>query len=214
MLEVLDRLKRTVEDFAARSDKLNEEFRARIDRERQQREAALAEQTQQVAAASSAADSALQTALDNAESKFERRKSVIGKAYQASKEQGLKDIEKKTGGRKYELQKTMLQAERDRETGLATTHTTLQEFKANLATEQETLAALEKAAHRAFRGYRKFLRLLTQAREKAAPDLSLDESQLLGELRELRELLAKSRGELERFRRFRLLRIFKSLAVW
>ena len=86
------------------------------------------------------------------QAKYEARKARIGKAYQASKEKGLADIENQTGTRKYELQKRMLQAERDRDAGLAAAATALEEFKANLAAEQAALAPLETAAHKRFQG--------------------------------------------------------------
>ena len=80
----------------------------------------------------------------------------------------------------------MLQAERDRDAGLTAAATALEEFKANLAAEQAALAPLETAAHSAFKGYRKFVRLLSDAYQKAAaPGAALDENQLLAELREL-----------------------------
>ena len=55
----------------------------------------------------------------------------------------------------------MLQAERDRDAGLANAATAFQEFKANLAAEQAALTQLEAAAMHAFKGYRKFVRLLS-----------------------------------------------------
>ncbi len=106
----------------------------------------------------------------------------------------------------------MLQAERDRDAGLAAAATALEEFRANLAAEQATLTPLETAAHTAFKGYRRFVRLLSDAYQKAAaPGAAPDENQLLAELR---ELLGKARGDLGRFRRFLLLRVFKYLPVW
>ncbi len=121
-------------------------------------------------------------------------------------------MESQTGTRKYELQKRMLQAERDRASGLTAAATTFEEFKANLAAEQAALTSLESAAHGAFKGHRRFVRLLSGAYEKAAqPDDSSDESQLLAGLR---DLLSRTRGDLERFRKFLLLRVFKYLPAW
>ena len=86
------------------------------------------------------AEAVLQQARQTAEAKFEQRKTRIGKAYQSSKQQCLLQVEKNIGARKYELQKTVLQSEKDRESDLAAAATQLQEFKSALAAEQESLA--------------------------------------------------------------------------
>jgi len=211
-LELLERLKGAVREFAARAEKLNAEFHARTGREHRLREAAAEKQAKELAAATGATEANFAAAREAAGTKYEARKTRIGKAYQASKEKGLGDVENQTGTRKYELQKRMLQAERDRDAGLAAAATTLDEFKASLAAEQAALTPLETAAHRAFKGYRKFVRLLSDAYQKAAPPgAAVGENQLLAELR---ELINKTRGDLARLRKFVLLRVFKYLPVW
>ena len=153
-----------------------------------------------MAAAIHDAEAAFAAARQAAIAKHEARKARIGKAYQASKEKGLADIENQTGTRKYELQKRMLQAERDRDTGLANAATTLEEFRANLAAEQAALTSLEGAAQRRFQGLPEVCSRPVKAYQKAAPPApALDENQLLAELR---DLLGKTRSDLERFRRF------------
>jgi S-DNA-T family DNA segregation ATPase FtsK/SpoIIIE len=211
-LELLDRLKGAVREFGARADKLNQDFQGGTSRERRHREALVEEQAKQLSAAIGEAEGAFSAAKGAAGAKHEARKARIGKAYQASKETALGDIDNRTGSRKYELQKRMLQAERDRAAGLSAAATTFEEFKANLMAEQAALMPLELAAHGAFKGYRKLLRLLSDAYEKAAlPAATLDENQLLAQLR---ELIGKTRGDLEQFQKFWLLRVFKYLAAW
>jgi len=211
-LELLDRLRGTVRELGARAEKLNAEFQAQTGREQRLRETAAEKQAKELAAAFTEAEAAFAAARDAAVAKYEARKARIGKAYQSSKEQGLADIETQTGTRKYELQKKMLQAERDRAAGLANAATTLEEFKANLSAEQAELVSLEGAVYKSFKGYRGFVRLLSDAYQKAAtPDASKDENQLLTELR---ELLGQTSGDLGRFRKFLLLRVFKYLPVW
>ena len=197
-LELLERLKGTVREFAARAEKLNAEFHARTGREQRLRETAAEKQANGAGCGHQRdAEADFAAAREAAAAKHEARKARIGKAYQASKEKGLEDVENQTGTRKYELQKRMLQAERDRAAGLAAAATALEEFKANLAAEQAALTPLETAARSAFKGYRKLVRLLSDAYQKAAPPAaSLDENQLLAELR---ELLGKTRGDLDRF---------------
>ncbi len=212
ILELLERLRSTVRDLTARADKLNAEFHARTGRERRLREAATEKQATELAAAISEAEAAFAAAREAAQANYEARKTRIGKAYQASKEKALAGVETHTGTRKYELQKKMLQAERDRSAGLAATATALEEFKANAAAEQTTLASMEATAGKSFKGYRKLTRGLTAAYQKAAaPDPAKDANQLLAELR---EVLGKTSGDLSRFRRFLLLRVFKYLPLW
>jgi hypothetical protein len=145
-LELLDSLKGTVQDFAARSNKLNEDYHARAARERLRCQAAVQEQARQLEGAIAEAETAFQAEKAGAQAKFEQRKARIGRAYQSSKELALKQIEDRTGGRKYELQKRMLQAERDRDAGLSATTHAFEEFRSNLAAEQQTLGQLEGAA--------------------------------------------------------------------
>ena len=164
-----------------------------------------------MAAAIAEADANFASAREAATARFEQRKVRIGKAYQASKETVLQRIEDRMGARKYDLQKRMLQAERDRDSGLANAATTLQEFKTNLAAEQEALAQLEQSAQGAFKGHRKLVHLLAAAREKAAPISSQDENQML---LELRDLIGRAGEDLRRFRKFLLLRWFKYWPAW
>ena len=211
-LGLLERLRSAVRDFTARAEKVNAEHNARTGREQRLRATAAEKQAKELAAATSDAEMAFAAAREAAIAKFEARKARIGKAFQASKEKGLTDIETQTGTRKYELQKRMLQSERDRDTGLANAATTLEEFRASLAAEQAALTPLEAAAQSGFKGYRKFVRALSTAYEKATlPAPALDEKQLLAGLH---ELLSKTRSDLERFRKFWLLRVFKYLPLW
>jgi hypothetical protein len=210
-LELLDRLKSTVQDISLRATKLNQDFRAAIARETRTRELAAEEQAISLSAETGAAEAAAKAARDAAEARFEKRKTRIGKAYQASKEQALVNVEKQIGGRKYDLQKKVLQAEKDRAAALAQAATDLQEFKTNLAAEQETLAGLEHRAQIMLRGYRPLVRAFADAYPNAKLNPALDENQLLGEIR---ERLARARTGLGQFRRFLLLRLFKYLAFW
>ena len=104
-----------------------------------------------------------------------------------------------------------MQAERDGDTGLATAAATLEEFRANLAAEQQGLAVLEKEVRTAFKGHRTLLRLLVAAHDKADASAAPDDNQNLAKLR---ELLGQTRSDLTRFRKFLLLRIFKYWPAW
>src|SRR5207247_8779068 len=156
-LEMVVTLKTAIRDYTARAVKLNEEGRVKLNRERQRRQAALEEQSRELAANLAEADASFEKAKRTLLANFEKRKTRIGKAFQSSKEQGLKRIDDEVGARKYELQKKMLQAERDREAGVSAATATLQEIKTRLAAELASLNKLEGVAQKSFRGYPKFL---------------------------------------------------------
>ena len=211
ILELLDNLKTSVEEIASRADKLNEEFRARSAKERLRCEAALDEQNRQLFTVVGEAEGTFHAARTAAQELFEKRKTRIGRAYQSSKEQAIKSIEQKTGGRKYELQKKMLQSERDRDAGLAATTAHFQHFQQELAAEQEHLAQLERSAQRAFSGYSKLKRLFLGAYEQTESEPSKHEDQFLADLR---QLLGQASDQLKQFRKFFLLRVFRFWPIW
>lgn len=210
-LELIERLKGTIEDFAARAGKLNEEQQTRVLKERRRCETAVEEQKQQLAAALGEAEVTVRSVRAAAQQKHERRKAWIGKAFHSSKEQALKNIEEKVGGCKYELQKRMLQAERERESGLAAAQSAFEEFRRNLAAEQESLSSLEYSAQSAFGGYVSLKRLFLRAYEKAEGELPQEEERSLSQLR---ATLAKATSDIGRFRRKVLLSLFRFLPVW
>jgi S-DNA-T family DNA segregation ATPase FtsK/SpoIIIE len=210
-LETVERLKSTVEEFAARADKLNEEHQSRVLNEQRRCEIAVEEQNQQLAGAAAEADATLQAIRSSSQQTHARRKAWIGKAYQAAKEQALKKIEDTVGGCKYELQKKMLQAERDREHGSAAAHTSFDEFRRDLAAEQQRLAGLEHAAQGTFGGYRTLQRLFLRAYEKPEGDLPQNETQTLAEFR---ASLAKAETDLARFRVNVFVGLFRYFPAW
>ena len=165
-LESLERLRGTVREFTARADKLNADFQARAAREQRLRAAAAEKEAKELAVAIGDAEAAFAIGKEALGARHEARKTRIGKAYQSSKEKALADIEAQTSKRKYELQKAMLQAERDRTAAFAEAARALQDFQANAAAENAALASLEAAAYKSFRGYRSLLRLLSEAYER------------------------------------------------
>jgi hypothetical protein len=210
-LELLAGIKRTVEELSTRSQKLNQQHEDLAGKEKRRVEAALEEHREQTAAALAEAETAVRAAIDSAHARYEKRKAAIGRAFQTSKALGLRRVEDKVGARKYELQKMMLQAERDRETGQATTNTHFEELRRDLAAEDQNLQQHERAAQNAFKGYSRFGHLLTKAYAKVDVDLSADEDRMLAELR---DRLARAGTELSRLQRHFLLRLFKYWPAW
>ncbi len=210
-LELLDGLKSSVRDLTDRADGLDDGLRAATARERLHRDNALAEQDRRADASLTEEDSTFEAAKAATESKFQKRKSRLTKAGSATKVHCLEEIERKTGDRKYALQKRMLQAERGRETSPAEALVASTQFKNALAAEQEILAGLEKVARGLFRGCGTFARLLLAAAEPGETAPSGGENQMLADFR---TLLGKVSGEVDQFRKFRLFRACKHLTVW
>jgi hypothetical protein len=210
-LGLVDTLKATIEDIGARAKKLNEDLHLTLAREGRRYEASVEEQAKQSSATNLEAEALFQNARSVAQVSFEHRKAWIGKAYQSSREEALRKVDERFGARKYELQRAMLQAEKDRDAGLAATTSAQRELEANLAAEQERLANLERGAQQAFKGYGRLRRLFLAAYEQTQVDVSGDQQRLLSALR---EHIGRGKTELDHFRRLLLVRLFKNWAVW
>jgi len=210
-LELLDALRGAVRDLTARANKLSDDLRVRQNRERIRRDAALGDDARQSAEILEQAETALRAARTAVEANYEHRKARIGRAYQSSKEGSIQRVEDGIGARKYEMQKRMLQAERDREAGLAANVQWRAEFLATLAAEQETLAALEHDALVMFHGYRGFQRGFVSAYEKVRLEPSTDENQ---SLTRFHELIARAQADLAALRKQALPRLLRYWGLW
>ena len=107
----------------------------------------------------------------------------------------------------------MLQAERDRDTGLANAATTAGGVQGQPGGGAGSAEPRWKGLRSgAFKRLPEIRSRPVKAYQKAAPPApALDENQLLVELR---DLLGKTRSDLERFKGFWLLRVFKYLPLW
>jgi hypothetical protein len=210
-LALVEDLKAVVSDFAAREEKLDRDLRVKSGRERQHNEEEAAEEARQTAAERDAAESEFQAEKDAIESRYTQWKARINRARSSSKEQTSERIENRTGTRKYELQKLLMETERSRDGAFAQTAAHFQDFNTNLATELVNLEALERRARNSLRSYFKFSFMLARAKEKAEVNLAPDEEQLFAEMR---ALLAKAAEDLKRFRWQPFSMLFRYLPVW
>ncbi|HYG35472.1 MAG TPA: FtsK/SpoIIIE domain-containing protein, partial [Clostridia bacterium] len=165
----------------------------------------------QVTAAIAEAETQFEKAKAATQTNYEKRKIRIGKAFQSSKELALKRIDDKVGGSRYEMQRRTLQAEKDRGAALTAQAARIEEFRKKLAEEQERLAQLEVLAQQSFKGYAGFQSRFLKAYEQVEGELGPDENVLFGKLQ---EQVNKGRGELDSFRGYFLLRLFRLLPVW
>ena len=128
-MELVEGLRTTINEIAARANALASEVQVKTAKEGRRREAADEEHARQLKTDAAEAEANYRAAKAAAQTHYEQRKGRIGKAYQASKEQGLVKIEQQIGGRKYELQRAMLQAEKDRDTALADAGKRIEELR-------------------------------------------------------------------------------------
>ena len=208
---LLEGLKETVRDFAAREEKLVHEFRLKLSRERQRREAAVTEETEKLQSELAQAETDFAAASQQATANHERRKARIATARRTSKDQTLARIETKTGGRKYELQKRLMQTERNREEALANAAATLEGLRGSLAVEEVVLALLERKARGAFGSYWNFRGRLAHAAEGIRSDGAADAGGLLAELR---GAIISTGAEIRKFRSLIIPFFFRILPLW
>ncbi len=210
-IELLNRLKTTISDFAAREERLNQEFRLKSTAARQQVEKVMYESARHLEAWLGQTDESYGAAKNRAEQRFQQRDARITEAGKACKKQLLLEAHRWEGDRKYRLQKDEMQAARDKEAGLATAEQEYEEFKAWLAEQEGVLTALEQETRASFRGYGAFLRLLSDAYSPNDADIAatLDQNKTTFD-----GLLNKAVNDLNRFKRRLLPLLFKYNLLW
>jgi len=210
MLALLDRFQSALQDFAGREEKLNGESRARTSAETKAFEAATQQQAARLSERIADAETGLEAEKKNCRARFEKRKARITQAHLTCNRQVMEGTDRE-GRQKHWLQKSTVDAERNRDAGLANAATALDNFKIKLAASREAFVLLEKTARSAFRGYGKFRRLLSLQRQWPEPNLPPDENQLFDEFHRLQ---SQTRDDLNRFKKIPLPRIFKYLPMW
>ena len=210
-VELVQRLRDTIRDFAASEDVFNKDFHSRAAKLRRRHEEDIAAQNNALTAETSRAESAFQAERQNFQSYFETRTGHINRVRTSSRQQRMEEIESQSGRRKFEIQRNLLAADRAREADLKQAGVNHANFTQLLAEQEGALAVLEASIRGAFRGYGKFLRLLSTPTETAAPDPTRDENALLAELQ---ETLGTIRAGLGRFRWRPLPLLFKCLPLW
>lgn len=211
-LALLDKLKGAVQDFAAREQKLENEFRTRSAAEAKAFENASKAQSEEQVTRAAQVEADAEAEKQKWLARFQKRKVRINEAHKVLRKRAMEDVVEHEGRRKHKLQSGAIDAERRRDRDLANATKELEEFRERLAESQQIFALLEKKAHGAFWGYRKFRRLLSPKRQWPEPDLSPDQNALFGELRESE---VKTREGLQQFREMWLLRLVHFLPpVW
>ena len=210
-LALLENLRDTVREFAAREQKVQHDFTLQTARARQrggldadQLRAQIANQIQ-ISALSVARAKATATARTQA------RTERIQKALRNSRRQRHEETADREGRRKHKLQTDTLNASRRREQALAAAASRNAEFCATLAAENATLTALATEARRAFSGFPALARRLAESEAPTTSAPAGDENELLAELQ---QRLGTLRTAVENFRQQFLPRFFKLAWLW
>ena len=210
-LEILDRLKALAQEFAASEEKLNKDFRTKMAAtEKQFTEAGAGHDTQH-AGELSQAELAFQSAKTRIETRYASRKTRLARAVKTSHKLSAQRIDEQEGQWKHKSQKGLLDTKRFRTDALAANDAKLAAFHQQLAENREGFVALELAAEKAFRGYGKFKKLLTQPEGFREPELAPDEHALLEQLHKLNATAAES---LVKFQGLFLPKLFRALPLW
>jgi S-DNA-T family DNA segregation ATPase FtsK/SpoIIIE len=210
-LALLDTLRNVIRDFAAREEKLNNDFRIRSAAELKVHEEAATEQTSKAAERLSEAEEHFQKEEIRRQARYEKRKVRLNHAHHIVRKRVMDEVSGEEGHRKYKVQEGTLQAERRRDAALADSVSTLDAFNQKLGEVREGFVVLETQARKLFRGFGKFRKLLAYEKQWPEPDLSPDHNQLLTALEKLQ---AKSRSDIESFRKIFLPRLFRFLPLW
>jgi S-DNA-T family DNA segregation ATPase FtsK/SpoIIIE len=210
-LELVERIRTTVGEFAGKEEALNQEFRLKIGSVQRLRDQEIEALKQQLPEALAREEASFREAQDRAKARHARRKSRIAQLHKTLNKRAAAWIEDKEGRRKHRLQTETLQSDKNKRTGIADTEKAYVDFSATLAAEQQALASFEEKARKSFVGYGSFGRLLTNPPSVSQPDVARDEYHLFDELR---ALLNTTEEDLRRFRKSLFTSLFRLLPLW
>jgi DNA segregation ATPase FtsK/SpoIIIE, S-DNA-T family len=211
VIALLDRLRNTVRDFAARESALRQKLERQAAAAVRDLDRASREEATRVAEANARLQETAEAAHAQSESSFESRRLRIRQAEQACRKRAMAAVDHEEGRAKYQLQKATLQAERRRDFELANATAVWEEFNARWLETRDGFLDLERKAHRAFVGYDRFQQWLLQPDVPLENGSSGNENELLTALEGMRTSVET---ELDRFRRFPLVRAFRWAPIW
>ncbi|HXT41825.1 MAG TPA: hypothetical protein VN887_17590, partial [Candidatus Angelobacter sp.] len=182
-LELLDRLKSTVRESAARAERLAQESSASTSRLDWQTDKEIKELEAQLVTAIAGLDARLQPQKEKLESAHDWRHTRLQRAQTAARKHHLKTIESGEGRQINEVQRELLQTSRNQETEQKQADRDFADFQETLTGERESVAALARGTRNAFRGYAAFRCLLDSPPPAPGNDPVSDANRLLEEFR-------------------------------
>lgn len=208
-LALLENLKRTIREFAAREEKLNSDFHKRsvaaqslYESETQKLESEWEERV-------AAAETELQNRKEKAQSRTNARKDRIESAYKNARDRATKDVENKDAKWREQVQTGLAEAEQKRNADLAAAAVANEDYRRKLVETNEVFARLEKNARRAFHVSGRFRRLLRRpVTDTESPFNGADF------FARLQQLQLQIENELNQFQKVLLPRLFRFVPVW
>ncbi len=210
-VELLDRMRETAAEFAAREDSLIREHRTAMESAQRRFDAEAKNAAEGAAARVSALEAAIAAETGQQHERYARGETRLAEAYARARKGAAERIELEEGRRKYRVQKGMLDAEKFQTESLAVNDGALGEFRANLAEKEGALAGLEAAADKAFRGYGVFRKWIRLDGTVSLDDAGRDHLGLLGRLT---ETLSQASEQLRQFRGKVLPALFRMAPIW
>ena len=205
----MERLKITVETFAGRESRVEHDFNLQSHNGKSEAEERIARLQEDLARELEQTESRYAAALDLARKRARNREKRIEKLRKSAQNQLVRGLSEEESHRVYDLQMSMMQAQRNLKSEREKAYREHQEFSEALDAVNQQVFALRKAAHRALRGFPSFLRRLREAgADTGGLDPEADESVLLAQLG---EATPEARREVSRFGRRFFPALFRSL---
>jgi hypothetical protein len=208
-LALLDQLRQTVRDFAAREEKLTSDFQSRSvaahNQYESQNEKLETDWEEQLAAA----ETDRQATRKNAEAVTDSRKQWIDRAYKNVRNRASSSVEERDTQWRGQVQTGLVEAEQKRDTDLAAAAAANETFHQKLAEANQSFQALEKKARRALYVSGKFRRLIR--RRPAPEEAPFDGDEFFARLQRLQ---AQIENDLAQFQKIALPRLFQFVPVW
>ena len=211
ILDLLRQLRDSVRLFAAREEQLQREHQTQETRLGQRCEAVLAQRSAQLQAELAELEAVHAAERARLAARWDARIARLQRAHRDVLRVHLTRLEERENQRKFDLQRELLAAQRQRESALKATSTTHAEFTAQLRAAQQSLADLEGRARSALRGYAGWRQRL-EASLATAPTPAPGEAD--ESLAALQQRLTATALEEERVRSTGLPMAFSYFPVW
>ena len=208
-LALLDKLKQTVRDFAAREEKLESDYHNRSAAAHNQYETQNETLETDWEAALATAEEDLKATRKRAEAVTENRKQRIDRAYKNTRNKASKGVEVRDTQWREQVQSGLVEAEQQRDSSLAAAASANESFHQKLTEAVQTFQGLEKTARRAFHVSGKFQRLIR--RQPAWEEIAFDGDEFFARLLRLQTQIENDLG---RFQKIALPALFRFIPIW
>ena len=211
-LDLLDRVRNSLEAHATQRREADQEYARELVRLERQHKHAQQQLEVNRAAARAEAQACLETTRGNLEARTQQRQARIARARASIQRRRLEVIATSEARRVFQIQRELLQSNRDCDTAIQQADAQLAAFMEQWNLVGDQLHSLERRAHSAFRGYPRLRQRLSRgAADLKPPDVSSDADAQL----QLAQTQSRQAAEgLDKFRRLFLPRIFSLAPLW